>query len=1094
MKQDLELAFDVGHSSIGWAVLQNQPQLEIKGCGAVIFRPDDCLASKRRGYRRQRRNIRATKQRIRRMKALLLHLGVLTQTQLDKPGCAWPWKLAARVLCGGKPLTWSELWDVLRWYAHNRGYHVIGQTSDIETDEDTEKVQNAHALMHEYKKETMAETVCAVCGIDPMGAKCASNPEPAKRFKAKNAAFPRGIVEAEVARILKAHFGKLKGADEKFATALFSDWKVIPCAGVKLPLRYQGGLLFGRLGIRFYNRIISTCPVTYAQEYQTLRVEGMSHDKASERARVVAKVPSRNTPEFLNYRWGMLLANVQVARLGHTDLRPLKPEERKELDKRMRAVGSMTEKQFKEAVRDVSGAIRGNFDTMFMEVNQKEALILDPVQDYLTSGHTASLFPTLSERIQKRARGQLRRGKSLTLGELGNGTPAFDAAVQQILDKGAGKGRKKDKALTRESLLGERLQVKRLSGRAAYARPILRKAFEEVMAGNDPRMKGGCLFVTEQMRQAQSNRTTAQQTNNHLVRHRLLVLERLLRDIVKEYAAGDRARIEKVTVEVNRDLQEFSGLDVQAKAKLQGLKLSNHKKVSEKLEATLKANNRLDAMSASLIRKARVADDLGCVCPYVGPKKPFELIDLVNKRVDLDHIVPKTERQSDSLDSLVVTYSEINAWKSKRTAWQFVKDEQGKQVPGRPDLSIQSLAHYEDFVNSLPPHRDPFKRQMENGERRFLDDDKRRWRRKKLLLLPEYTEKTFTQRDLTQTSQITRLAQQTILKSLDHLAPHNVIPIPGSLTGLVRKAWNALGCLSLACPQTEGRNKTEVRGITHLHHALDACVLSLAAHHIPNNGRVWELITKRNLNPSERAELTALGVFAADAQGRAQLKDLSPERKDQIRQRLAERRVVQHIPRRMSGMPVDLNMWRLHGWGEDGKAILEKHSRDQATGKRKEDKPKAGADNKLRLVGWDPEGGDGKLKKLKAVLITNENFGVALDPEPTIIPFLKVGVQLYKGLNGQKSLVERNGGKMPRILRPGQLISVPEGTHKGDWRVFSIKNNANGVALSLGGRDALGCDKSKQNVLVRQLLRDEMTILNAPLTGVACSPAAAKLA
>jgi CRISPR/Cas system Type II protein with McrA/HNH and RuvC-like nuclease domain len=86
--KDLELAFDVGHSSIGWAVLQNNPQLELKGCGAVIFRPDDCLASKRRDYRRQRRHIRSTRQRIKRMKALLLHLSVLTQTQLDKPGCA----------------------------------------------------------------------------------------------------------------------------------------------------------------------------------------------------------------------------------------------------------------------------------------------------------------------------------------------------------------------------------------------------------------------------------------------------------------------------------------------------------------------------------------------------------------------------------------------------------------------------------------------------------------------------------------------------------------------------------------------------------------------------------------------------------------------------------------------------------------------------------------------------------------------------------------------------------------------------------------------------------------------------------------------
>jgi hypothetical protein len=49
MKANLELAFDVGHSSIGWAVLQQtgkpEQEVELMGCGAVVFRADDCLAS-----------------------------------------------------------------------------------------------------------------------------------------------------------------------------------------------------------------------------------------------------------------------------------------------------------------------------------------------------------------------------------------------------------------------------------------------------------------------------------------------------------------------------------------------------------------------------------------------------------------------------------------------------------------------------------------------------------------------------------------------------------------------------------------------------------------------------------------------------------------------------------------------------------------------------------------------------------------------------------------------------------------------------------------------------------------------------------------
>src|SRR5438128_820918 len=86
---DLDLGFDVGHSSVGWAVLQQSPagvkpvskkttsdnlSINILGCGAVIFRADDCLASSRRSYRRQRRQIRSTKHHVARLKVLLKNL------------------------------------------------------------------------------------------------------------------------------------------------------------------------------------------------------------------------------------------------------------------------------------------------------------------------------------------------------------------------------------------------------------------------------------------------------------------------------------------------------------------------------------------------------------------------------------------------------------------------------------------------------------------------------------------------------------------------------------------------------------------------------------------------------------------------------------------------------------------------------------------------------------------------------------------------------------------------------------------------------------------------------------------------------------
>src|SRR5208283_4039164 len=104
-------------------------------------------------YRRQRRHIRSTKQRIARMKMILKHLGVLSEPELNRNDCAWPWLLAARVLRGGELLTWPEFWDVLRWYAHNRGYDGNRRWSAAEAEsqqDDSQKEANARTLMGKY--------------------------------------------------------------------------------------------------------------------------------------------------------------------------------------------------------------------------------------------------------------------------------------------------------------------------------------------------------------------------------------------------------------------------------------------------------------------------------------------------------------------------------------------------------------------------------------------------------------------------------------------------------------------------------------------------------------------------------------------------------------------------------------------------------------------------------------------------------------------------------------------------------------------------------------------------------------------------------
>jgi hypothetical protein len=204
-------------------------------------------------------------------------------------------------------------------------------------------------------------------------------------------------------------------------------WQAIPCPDLKLPKRYEGALLFGQLVPRFDNRIISTCPISGQ------------------------KVPSRNCPEFLNFRWAMQLANIRAARFGEKELSPLTKPERKQLDALMRAQGGMGVEEFKKHVRQVSGAIRDNLETMFMHPDAKEALLLDPVTKLIQSNEVQPFWALLPERLQKRARGQWRRGKSISLSKLreqlsglGGDTASFDAQVSRQLDAVNTRGRKKD--------------------------------------------------------------------------------------------------------------------------------------------------------------------------------------------------------------------------------------------------------------------------------------------------------------------------------------------------------------------------------------------------------------------------------------------------------------------------------------------------------------------------------------------------------------------------------------------------------------------------------------------------------------------------
>jgi hypothetical protein len=282
-------------------------------------------------------------------------------------------------------------------------------------------------------------------------------------------------------------------------------------------------------------------------------------------------------------------------------------------------------------------------------------------------------------------------------------TAKFDAELDRQLQAAEVKRSRKGTAITRESLLARSVGYEPLSGRAPHSRDVMRAVdhfvFNSQQSNSHPAEEGGPLFRSEAIRNAQLKRALDEQTNNHLVRHRLRLLQRLHEDIIKDarFGDGDRERVAKITIEVNREVRELSGKSAKLIKQDLGLRLNNFNTVSKKLEAELLAKN--IRITAGLIRKARIAEDLHWTCPYTG--KAFDVMDLLNPGyVDKDHIIPRILRPSDSLDSLVITFRAVNEFKKKADGRRIRRAGAGKAGARTPAIQHQSAFEIFDGCGS----------------------------------------------------------------------------------------------------------------------------------------------------------------------------------------------------------------------------------------------------------------------------------------------------------------------------------------------------------------------------------------------------------
>lgn len=1097
----VSFSFDIGHASIGWAVKAESSGSKaepapILGCGALIFPKDDCQNHERAAFRRQRRHIAATRNRVKRLREHLTQMGALSlgdaKAQREAAsGVMAPWLLAARALNGCR-LSWLELWQVLRWYAHNRGYdgNAAWAGAEAEIDpEDTEKVKQANRLMEEAPRtETMAETICKVLGV----ALESDSPPMGKYFKGENAAFPREVVVGEVARILQIQ-GHLPGCDADFRRRLLDDLSEEEKRHFRLPQRYHGGLLFGQMIPRFDNRIISKCAISGK------------------------KAPLKHCPEYYRFRWGLLLANLRVE-TPREGVRALLPRERADLHERMKAKGFFTKSELKKAVEEVTGCSAAPLDAHFFTREAEDALVLDPVHRELSAAKWAPLWASLPARERRIFANQLFKSGRATPKQWREAlSPEAKAEFDRSVDKGleaANKHRRKKAPLSREEFLATPIQLAtKATGRAPYSRDLLKQAFAEVMEGMHPHartdkqppsaaeLRDGCLSRTPEVLNRERERKLDEMTNNHLVRQRILLFRRLLEQLYERFADREIERVQFTTIEVARDLVEYSGMNAKEKAALFSSKAKPFQEAEKVLRKGFAELGIGDRITYSLIRKARIAIAQNWTCPYTGRR--FGPLELRDGTVDVDHIIPRSRRPSDSLDNLVVAFSEANKRKGNRLPLELIQADGGEGVATGGSATNGQIVYesrFREIVDGFAPKRDPRSLNYAN------DEDFIRWRRKQNLLLERYDERDadFTPAALTVTSHLNKLAALEARKffhaeaekaGLEEKgsAEHRVGHVQGSVTHYFRTRWGLLHALGEVCPEVIDKAngdsrllpKGEIRTITHLHHAVDAIALALVRTALGGvvEKQLCEAILRRRARPEERLRLEATGLFDFDAKGKHHPKDLPGALFDSIKAALGEKRIVQHVPANMAGMLTEQTQWRVLQVRDDGKAVIQQYGpRDPKTHKRSK---KQDTENPKRLLGFDPRienGKESKLKPRQAAIVIKGNYGIALLPEPEVIPFHCVWKRLDE-------IAARNDGKRPEILRAGQIIHVPKaGIYQGRWRIHSVKDNTAGVAVDMARPELVKAenrkDGCKMNVLVASLIKAGMMIENSSMIGV----------
>lgn len=269
-------------------------------------------------------------------------------------------------------------------------------------------------------------------------------------------------------------------------------------------------------------------------------------------------------------------------------------------------------------------------------------------------------------------------------------------------------------------------------------------------------------------------------------------LVNLINAIMNDPALG---RPDEIRVEMARQLQQNQKKRNEAYQKSIDTD-KRHKEIRERLQSEYPGM----AISRKVIEKYKLYEQQNGDCMYTGKKMELSKV-LRGDGIDVDHVIPQSKLFDDSFQNKVLVLRAENEKKDNATAYDYMKSK-GDEI---------------------------FRQYIERVDRLFDAQKINRSKQQKLLITESEIPNDFINRQLNETSYISKLARQMLQQICN-----NVYSSTGMVTDFLRHQWGydeVLKQLGLKRWQDAGLAESDTmpawsKRDDHRHHALDALVVA----------------------------------------------------------------------------------------------------------------------------------------------------------------------------------------------------------------------------------------------------------------------------